>query len=125
MYTELIFGAALEKDTPKNIIDNFIWFIEHKNEPMEIIEEIENMLYRGTSSYFAIHNPVNKILFDTFYGRYAVSIRMNIKNYGGEIETFLDYIKPYIHQGSGNRDMYAIVMYEEEDTPTIYYLGEE
>jgi hypothetical protein len=52
----------------------------------------------------------------------VLSTRSNIKNYKQEIETFLEWIKPYINGGSGSRNMYAIVIYEEQDEPTIYYL---
>jgi len=79
-------------------------------------------LFQGGSFYFAINRPVNKMWFDDISKAYSISTRSNLKNYNNEIETFLDWIKPYINSGSGNRDMYAIVMYEEQSEPTIYYL---
>ena len=44
------------------------------------------------------------------------------KKLRGEIEMFLECIKQYVEGGSGGRDMYAIVTYEEDDEPTMYYL---
>ena len=60
---------------------------------------------------------------DNITDSYVLSTRSSIKNYANEIETFLDWIKPYIESGSGYRDMYAIVTYEEDETPKIYYLN--
>lgn len=57
--------------------------------------------------------------------RYHISTRSNIKNYEDEIETFLEWIKPYVENGSGSRELYAIVMYEEASKPTLYYLHED
>ncbi len=53
-----------------------------------------------------------------------LSSRANLKNYDDEIEKFLNWIKPFLEQGSGERDFYAIVCYEEQAEPTIYYLKE-
>ena len=44
------------------------------------------------------------------------------ETYNDEIETFLGWIKPFISSGSGTKEMYAIVIYEESEEPTIYYL---
>lgn len=79
-------------------------------------------LFRGGSYYFAINNPVNKMWLDNIDKCYHISTRSNIKNYSNEIETFLEWIKPHIESGSGNRDMYAIVIYEDCSEPIIYYL---
>ena len=46
----------------------------------------------------------------------------NIKNYESEIQTFLEWIKPFIDSGSGDREMYAITISEEQSEPTIHYL---
>ena len=51
-----------------------------------------------------------------------ISTRSNIKNYENEIETFLEWIKPFIAGGSGNREMYAITIYEDSEEPNIFYL---
>jgi len=60
--------------------------------------------------------------FDDISKSWHLSTRSNIKNYEQEIQTFLEWIKPYIDGGSGGRDMYAIVIYEEQEELDIYYL---
>lgn len=60
--------------------------------------------------------------YDENGSQWHISSRTNLKNYEGEIESFLQWIKPYIESGSGAKEMYAIVTYEESEEPTIYYL---
>ena len=128
MYTELIFGAALKKDTPDKIINALNYMlgnVEVKPIDFPLSDGRCEWLFRGNSYYFAVNNPVNNMWKDGIDGQYHISTRSNIKNYSGEIEEFLEWIKPYIKQGSGSREMYAIVIYEEQDIPTMYYLDNE
>ncbi|MDV3612397.1 hypothetical protein CMU81_00955 [Elizabethkingia anophelis] len=121
MYTELIFGAALKSDTPKEVIETLQYmsgYTEEKPEQYLWNEDLRNPL-QGGSSYFAIDKPVTKMYHDGY--RWVLSSRSNIKNYNDEIETFLKWIKPFIGDGSGLREMYAIVIHEEWEEPEIYF----
>jgi len=125
MYTELIFGAELKKDTPNEVIEALKYMlgeIETKPANFPLPDGRCEWLFQGGSYYFAINNPVNKMWFDDIDKRWHLSTRSNITNPRQEIQTFLEWIKPYINGGSGCRDMYAIVIYEEQDEPTVYYL---
>jgi hypothetical protein len=128
MYTELILGAELRKDTPKEVIEALQFILgekEIKPENFPLPEGRCDWLLQGCSSSFAIDKPVNKMWLGEWDNCWHISTRSNIKNYGGEIEEFLAWLKPYIDGGSGNRDMYAIVIYEDEPTPTMHYLHED
>jgi hypothetical protein len=124
MYTELIFGASLKKDTPEIVIDSLKYMvgeIKEKPENFPLPEGRCEWLFRGSSYYFGVNQPVLKMWFDDISKNWIISTRSNIKNYNNEIETFLDWIEPYIKYGSGNKSMYAIVTYEEDEEPSIYY----
>jgi hypothetical protein len=128
MYTELIFGADLKKDTPKNIIEALKYIIgdiEEKPNDFPLPDGRCEWLFRGGSYYFGVNSAVSKMWKDDISENYVISTRSNIKNYEGEIDAFLEWIKPYIESGSGCRDMYAIVTYEEAESPCIYYLHED
>lgn len=127
MYTELIFGARMKKDTPKEVINTLHYLVNGKKlyDEVEIEKSVtdgRNVLNGGGSYYFGVCNGVAKMWFDDIRKEWIVSSRTNIKNYEDEIKTFLEWIKPFIYSGSGDREMYAITIYEEQDTPTIYYL---
>lgn len=128
MYTELIFGAELKKDTPIEVIEALRYMLgESEAKPISfpLPGARCEWLFQGGSYYFAITKPVKKMWFDMISKSYSISTRSNIKNYEEEIQTFLEWIKPYIERGSGSRDMYAIVIYEEQAEPDIYYLRED
>lgn len=125
MYTELIFGAELKKETPNEVIEALKYMIgdiEDKPINFPLPDGRCEWLFQEGSYYFAIHNPVNRMWLDGISGQYHISTRSNLKNYDNEIETFLEWIKPYVAGGSGAREMYAITIYEEQEEPTIYYL---
>ena len=126
MYTELIFGADLKKDTPENVIEVLKYMVgdtEEKPKDFPLPEGRCEWLFRGSSYYFGVNAPVSKLWKDDIGENWVLSTRSNIKNYEREIEAFLEWIYPYIDGGSGYRDMYAIVTHEEAEAPDIYYLG--
>lgn len=129
-YTEIIFGAELKKETPKEII----LVIQKMTEAEELGNDAPFhpffdssspwLLTSGGSYYFpGIVKP--HFWYDDISECWYLHFRTNIKNYDGGIEKFLDWIKPYIDGGSGKRGMYAIVTHEYADEPTIYYLKEK
>lgn len=124
VYTELIFGASLKKDTPTEVINTLKYIvgeIKEKPENFPLSEGRCEWLLTGGSYYFGVSEPVTK-LWQDIQDDWRLSARCSIKNYGGEIEEFLEWIKPYIDGGSGSRDIYAYTIYEEDREPTIYYL---
>lgn len=130
MYTELIFSAGFIKDLPDEVVDTLKYMISGEDRPEHLPSHeffdsgAVTWLLRGRSYYFAdTIDP--RLRFDKIGKNWILSSRSNIKNYDNEIELFLDWIKPYIAEGSGLREFYAIVCHEEQEIPTIYYLHEE
>lgn len=124
MYTELIFGASLKNDTPEQVINALKYIVgEIETKPLDfpLSEGRTEWLLKGSSYYFGVSEPITR-LWQDLQNEWRLSARCSIKNYGGEIEEFLEWIKPYIDGGSGYRAMYALTMYEEDSEPTIYYL---
>lgn len=123
MYTELIFGAELKKDTPPEVVGTLRYLIgDSESKDNLVFETKSGRRFCGNSYYFGVSRPVNKMWYDEISEAYIVSIRCSLKNYDNEITDFLEWIEPYIDSGSGQDDMYAIVMYEEWCEPKIFYL---
>lgn len=129
MYTEIIFGANVVSTIPpidKQALDYL--FTDDTQVPLSLPNhpffECDRWKWLTTCSsyYFAVRNTHRSIVWDEISNTWNLSFRANLKNYNQEIEKFLDWIKPYIEKGSGTRDFYAIVCYEEQAEPTIYYL---
>lgn len=137
MYTELIFGATLKENTPTYVTQALDYVINTNvnlsDEAKQFIDEYSlPKLIWCTSYYFGAHVNKPSCEFDTISNRWCISFRANCKNYQGEIEKFIEFIKPYVDYGSGPTNIFAIVQYEESDYPTLYgaedkyeYLDEE
>lgn len=152
MYTELILGCSLSKDTPRILIETLDWIINQNKKPKydnpknyeekryneqfidrtlseEEIEKFEKeynlryIIWSG-SYYFGYGESKPSFYKDYIDNEYKISFRSNCKN-RGIIEDFLNYIKSYVVHGSGPSDVYAYVQYEEAEFPTIYSLKYE
>lgn len=121
MYTELIFGASLHENTPSEVIETLRYMIGDIEKPKNLLFDSERNPLLGSSYYFGVNEPVNKMWFDDIDKCWHISTRCNIKNYDQDIQNFLKWIEPHIDSGSGNKDMYAIVIYEGSSEPKIYY----
>ena len=128
MYTELIFGASLKEDTPKKVIGILKYMVgDYTEEPKDYPfpeDSRHSWMLRSGSYYFGVNQGSSSLRYDEIKKSWVLNTRSNIKNYENEIESFLVWIKPWISQGSGCRDMYAIVIYEEQEEPELFYLDE-
>lgn len=129
MYTELIFSAELDGNLPAEVnrILRFMCTGEDKPDKLPEHELFKtgrwSSLFRGSSYYFVDTIPPI-FRYDEIGEDWRLTTRANLKNYDREIEKFIDWIKPYVRGGCGGREYFAIVCYEEQDEPTIYYLEE-
>lgn len=120
MFTELILGCSLTKDLPKecvNALNNCINSSDVIIDDFSKKYELMDICY-SESAYFGSSSNCK---FEEYPDYYQLSIRSNLKNYFKEIENFLDYLKPYVLLGSGINNFYAIVTYEEDSYPTIWF----
>lgn len=124
-YTEIIFAAQIKDD--KNVIDAIRYINGDGILPPEITHPFfqcprRHMLTCGFSYYFP-RSTYYSLKYDDISHDWSLSFRSNLKNYDDEIELFLDFIKPYIEQGAGEPEFYAIVT-DEQGKPVVYYMEE-
>lgn len=134
MYTELVFAARLRPKLPKKVLAILEFMVSKDSDWKEPPEDIPvhpffqterwTRLFRCGSYYFGIHKPHAILEWDDISTSYSLSTRSSLKNYEDEIGKFLDWIRPYVSQGSGRRGMYATVCYEEDDSPTMHFIEE-
>lgn len=125
MYTELSVSAEL-KDLTELEINALMWMVGEIDQPSSLpnhelfkCDRCEYML-RMRSYYFPFTiDPVLKL--DPIDNQYRLVTRSNMKNYEGEIELFIDWLKPFIDCGVGINNMFAVVCHEEQEEPTLYY----
>lgn len=122
MYTELVVGCRLVK------LPNDVWHqLDRLVGEREVIEVVDN---NGAAWPFAIGGSADfpcqhaTLEIDEYWDSFVLNIRMSRKNYHGEMESFLRWLRPYVAAGSGSHDLFAWTHYEEDRLPTFYFLDE-
>jgi len=122
MYTELLLKCEIKEDTPPvemAVIKYLLGDSDGLGKPDELPDHHffnkEKWDFIGNScSYYHTPIVVNEI------NKTYVFMRCDLKNYGGEIEAFLDWIWKYIDEPEGQ--CIGWFWYEENDRPDLLIL---
>ena len=132
MYTELHLNAKLHEDTCSQDLAILEYMTREDDNAVEKPDFVpshrlfstrgwEYMLVGG--AYFPA-DPHTTFRHDRHYGCYRLCVRCSLKNYDGEIEAFVDWIRPLV-EGDGPTDEFlGFSRYEESRHPTLIYLRE-
>jgi hypothetical protein len=124
MYTELVYNSELKTDIPKSVIDIINYMLgDRESKP----ETPDHELFHTTrwdfmltcDSYYFDADTNSTLRFDEISGTYYLNIRCNFKNYDGEIDLFIDWIRPYIDKFEG--ELLGFYRFETSEDPTIIY----
>jgi len=123
MYTEIFFRAEVD-EYAFNIIRSAI---DEGRLPADdghpfFTKPRAEMVFTGGGAYFpgARHSIAEH---EGYHQAYYVSFRADLKNYDGEIEAFFDWVTP--HVAEHHRGFIGYSLYEEFETPTLYYATDE
>lgn len=123
MYTELYLRVALKKDTPDSVIETLRSMVEGGNslETTPFGGGRRPWMFRCSSHY---HHPVavSRMDYLNYVDKWYLFVRCDLKNYEGEIESFLTWIKP--HLDCFEDEYIGHTRYEEADVPTNLIYGE-
>ena len=125
MYTQIHFASELKKDTPEIVLDVLSYMAGNtKNKPNKLPTHklFTTSRWGGLmtmSSYYFDYKTQADFYLDSIAGGYYLSFTSNLKNYGSEIENFIDWIDPYLMKSKGEFLGYS--RYEETEEPTLIY----
>ncbi len=127
MYTSLVISARLKPDTPSGIIKTIKTLLDGDLDTefttiTSIIDGAHRNPLCGASAYFP--ESFGELRSTRFPNGHTLSVVSNIKNYHSEIEGIIEWLRPHIASGHGQSEWWAIMTYEEDERPTIYYLSE-
>lgn len=127
MYTEFLFQGATKSNLPENIRELIGYFFDKNSVGFQGIFQKETLpdhpfflcdrwgqighMCSYSFNPFVLRLKKDHILND---GTEKVFLMCNLKNYGSEIELFLDWIDPYMEFYWGH------YCYEEDDKPTFF-----
>ncbi|MGL5151574.1 MAG: hypothetical protein ACRC7N_13505 [Clostridium sp.] len=126
MYTELVLSCELKKDVPNEVI-KVLEFLTRENElevelPNHKFFECDRWKWLFTMDSYYFSGVTHCIFrFDDISKTYFLTTRSNLKNYGSEIQKFLNWIYPYIDECE---DFLGYYRYEESREPELIYLSE-
>jgi hypothetical protein len=125
MYTELVVGVGLKPNTPPVVIDALKFMAGLTDaQPSELPDhrlfatDRWRFMLRCGSYYFAVPDSVTEMKFDEISKAWWLSVRSNMKNYGGEIRAFMEWIAPFVE----DEGFVGHSRYEEDDDPTLFYI---
>ncbi len=129
MYTEFHFNVKLKKDVPQEVIDILNYMLnEGTKEPLPepdhpLFETCRWRIMLNMDSYYFAADTNSTLRYDDIGRCYYLNIRCNLKNYGNEIEKFINWIMPYIRAFKG--DFLGFYRYEETEQPTLIFMKEQ
>lgn len=131
MYTEIFARGLLKRDTPAEVVEALLAMMGGDTPATLPDHELfktarwENL---GFSSSAYHPTPMQSAVKDSYFakGQQEFVLHSSLKNYGGEIELFFNWIDPYVEGSKG--DFLGYSLYEEQDMDwahTSYYKQEE
>ena len=125
MYTEIVIKADVFPSISEKV-KNILEYMFNRPDIVEPPTDLPDHPFFQTDRWFMIgscnsfyHIPWT----DSKYAHDSLFSRSDIKNYGGEIELFWDWIRPYLNHLPEQCIGYQ--WYEEYDKPKLIYMGEE
>ncbi len=127
MYTVLNLSVELKKNTPQNVIDTLNHMLRSNMEdmfhtkpehPLFNTQRWDHML--KCDSYYFAEETQHTFHLDPISKQYYLTVITNLKDYDGEIEKFLNWIKPYVEP----RGFAGYSRYEESEEPKLIYFTE-
>lgn len=128
MYTEFHFNSELNIPKECEVAEILKFMVgDREDEPKEIPDlplfgDTRWRFMLQCDSYYFDADTRSTLRWDEVSKSYYLNIRCNLKNYDGEIEQFIDWIRPYLDKERG--DFLGFYRYEESETPTLIYQGE-
>jgi len=119
MYTELVLKCDVLPDVPENVGQVLNFLFCGGDEPTDLPDHSFFRCERWQAvgrcnSYY--HHPKT---INSYTENYLFS-RSDLKNYDGEIEKFVDWVKPYLNMSAG--DCIGWSWYEEAPSPTLIFM---
>ena len=124
MYTDFCFDAELKKDTPADVIELLKKWQDRDWQPTVPPHPFFSLgrwrCIGADMSYYFDGPGYFNCVFDEIADTHYLQVRGNLKNYEGEIESFVDWIKPYLNKMPG--EFLGFSRYEETDQPTLIFM---
>lgn len=124
MYTEIYVNVDLKRDTPAEVI-LVLKAMCRKLEPEVSERVLESYPHRwhllfNNGSYYTPFTHCQYLEYDEITKQWSLLGKGDIKNYGGEIQEFFNWIMPHVDGIEG--DFIGYHRYEESQEPVLHFI---
>lgn len=117
MYTEIFVNVDLKENTPDEVIDVLKAMCAKDSNAECLKDKPRRWPYLfNNGSYYLPLTQCGNLTFDDIGKHYSLLAKGDIKNYGGEIEQFFEFIRPWC-----DNEFIGYYRYEEDREPTLVY----
>lgn len=117
MYTEIYVNVDFKEETPREVIDTIKAMCEFDpDHPCLSDKPIRWAYLFCDGSFYTPSTSCANLTYNDIGERWSLLGKGDIKNYDGEIESFFEYIRPWVDD-----DFMGYSRYEEDREPTLYY----
>ena len=119
MYTEIFVNLDLKKETPQEVINVLKAMCDMDDGAECLKDKPQRWSYLfNDGSFYTPMTSCRRLIYHESLGQYSLIGKGDIKNYGGEIQEFFEFIKPWC----ANSDAFiGYYRYEEDREPTLVY----
>ena len=120
MYTEIYVNVDLVKTCPDHAV-NVLKAMCGEGDKSDLDGTPVMWAYLfNDGSYYTPNTQCKSLTWDENDGRYSLLGKGDIKNYGGEIEQFFEWLRPFVEGEEG--DFIGYMRYDDDREPTLIYL---
>lgn len=124
MYTEIYVNVDLRKETPDHVMNTLkaMCRMIPDEEAEVVLKEYPSrwICLFSNMSYYTPSTSCRSLTFDEISQQWSLLGKGDIKNYGGEIQEFFEWIMPWVDGHLG--DFIGYSRYEECQKPTLYFI---
>jgi len=123
MYTEIFVNVDLKKGVPEDVLGTLRVMTGEGAFDEENWEypSLWTMLF-SDCSYYTPRTSCAELKWDEIAGCHSLIGKGDIKNYGGEIQAFFEWIAPHVAAYKDERTFIGYMRYEEAEVPTLVFL---
>lgn len=127
MYTELVLVTKVRGDAPAEVIEALKIMCSNKTKDNSELPQIDHPFFKlgraawmfQNNSYYFVPASVSQFEWNAIGKFWTLIVRCDLKNYEDEIDTFVDWLTPYLYAYEG--DHLGHQRYEEEQRPTLLF----
>lgn len=118
MYTEIYVNVDLVRGVPQEVLDVLSAICNKEHDSIVLSDKPSRwFVLFNNGSYYTPNTEIGSLTYDDISRQWSLIGKGDIKNYNSEIQSFFDWLNPYVDAFPG--EFIGYIRYEEDDVPTL------